>query len=212
MCGRFELITSFDKLPKVLKQDYPIGLDSKYEIQNLIRPTDPVLVVKNEGKMKTTFMYWGFINPWAKDPFDKNRPRPFNARSETVEEKKLFSGSWKHRRCLIPASGFLEKKYRIRKENNETFWLGGIWSKWTSSDGAQIESCCVLTTKPNQLIKPIHHRMPVVVPNGYEKKWTEQVKDSNELKGLASIMMGWSPEGWLSEEVNKRKNEQISLF
>ena len=212
MCGRFELNTKFDKLPKVLKQDYPIGLDSKYEIQNLIRPTDPVLVVKNEGKMKTTFMYWGFIPPWAKDPFDKNRPRPFNARSETLEEKKLFSGSWKHKRCLIPANGFLEKKYRIRKENNETFWLGGIWSKWTSSDGSQIESCCVLTTKPNELIKPIHHRMPVVVPNGYEEKWTAQVKDSYELKGLTSIMMGWSPEGWLYEEVNKRKIEQINLF
>ncbi len=212
MCGRFELSTNFDELPKVLKQDYPIGLDSKYEIQNLIRPTDPVLVVKNEGKMKTTFMYWGFIPPWAKDPFDKNRPRPFNARSETLEEKKLFSGSWKHKRCLIPANGFLEKKYRIRKENNETFWLGGIWSKWTSSDGSQIESCCVLTTKPNELIKPIHHRMPVVVPNGYEEKWTAQVKDSYELKGLTSIMMGWSPEGWLYEEVNKRKIEQINLF
>ena len=212
MCGRFELNTKFDKLPKVLKQDYPIGLDSKYEIQNLIKPTDPVLVVKNEGKMKTTFMYWGFISPWATDPFDKNRPRPFNARSETVEEKKLFSGSWKHKRCLIPASGFLEKKYRIRKENYETFWLGGVWSKWTSPDGAQIESCCVLTTQSNELIKPIHNRMPVVVPNGYEKKWTEQIKDSYELKGLASIMLSWSPEGWVSEKVNKRKIEQINLF
>ena len=212
MCGRFELNTKFDKLPKVLKQDYPIGLDSKYVTQNLIRPTDPVLVVKNEGKMKTTFMYWGFISPWAIDPFDKNRPRPFNARSETVEEKKLFSGSWKHKRCLIPASGFLEKKYRIRKENYETFWLGGVWSKWTSPDGAQIESCCVLTTQSNELIKPIHNRMPVVVPNGYEEKWTEQVKDSYELKGLASIMLSWSPEGWVSEEVNKRKIDQINLF
>ena len=212
MCGRFELNTKFDKLPKVLKQDYPIGLDSKYVIQNLIRPTDPVLVVKNEGKMKTTFMYWGFISPWAIDPFDKNRPRPFNARSETVEEKKLFSGSWKHKRCLIPASGFLEKKYRIRKENYETFWLGGVWSKWTSPDGAQIESCCVLTTQSNELIKPIHNRMPVVVPNGYEEKWTEQVKDSYELKGLASIMLSWSPEGWVSEEVNNRKIDQINLF
>jgi putative SOS response-associated peptidase YedK len=212
MCGRFELNTKFDKLPKVLKQDYPIGLDSKYVIQNLIRPTDPVLVVKNEGKMKTTFMYWGFISPWAIDPFDKNRPRPFNARSETVEEKKLFSGSWKHKRCLIPASGFLEKKYRIRKENYETFWLGGVWSKWTSPDGAQIESCCVLTTQSNELIKPINNRMPVVVPNGYEEKWTEQVKDSYELKGLASIMLSWSPEGWVSEEVNKRKIDQINLF
>ena len=212
MCGRFELNTKFDKLPIVLKQDYPIGLDSKYVIQNLIKPTDPVLVVKNEGKMKTTFMYWGFISPWAINPFDKNRPRPFNARSETVEEKKLFSGSWKHKRCLIPASGFLEKKYRIRKENYETFWLGGVWSKWTSPDGAQIESCCVLTTQSNELIKPIHNRMPVVVPNGYEEKWTEQVKDSFELKGLASIMQSWSPEGWVSEEVNNRKIDQLNLF
>ena len=106
MCGRFELKTKFENLPTVLKQDYPIGLDSKYETQNLIRPNDPVLVIKNEGRIKTTFMTWGFISPWARDPFDKERPRPFNARSETVEEKKLFSGSWKHKRCLIPASGF----------------------------------------------------------------------------------------------------------
>ena len=90
MCGRFELKTKFEKLPKILKQDYPRGLDSKYMTQNLIRPNDPVLVIKNEGKIKTTFMKWGFISPWAKDPFDKKRPKPFNARSETVGEKKLF--------------------------------------------------------------------------------------------------------------------------
>ena len=109
MCGRFELKTKFEKLPKVLKQDYPSRVDSKYETQSLIRPNDPVLVIKNEGKIKTTFMSWGFISPWAKDPFDKEKTRPFNARSETVEEKKLFNGSWKHKRCLIPASGFFEK-------------------------------------------------------------------------------------------------------
>ena len=126
MCGRFEL-----KLSLIIYQNSKTrlskGLNAKYEIQNVIRPTDPVLVVKNEGRMKTTFMSWGLF-PWAKDPFDKTRPRPFNARSETVEEKKLFSGSWKYKRCLIPASDF-EKNYRIRKESYETFWLGGIWSK-----------------------------------------------------------------------------------
>ena len=111
MCGRFELKTKFENLPTVLKQDYPSGLDSKYETQSLIRPNDPVLVIKNEGRIKTTFMTWGFISPWARDPFDKERPRPFNARSETVKEKKLFSGSWKHKRCLIPASGFLKKNF-----------------------------------------------------------------------------------------------------
>ena len=91
MCGRFELKTKFENLPTVLKQDYPSGLASKYETQNLIKPNDPILVIKNEGRIKTTFMTWGFISPWAKDPFDKEGPRPFNARSETVEEKKLFS-------------------------------------------------------------------------------------------------------------------------
>ncbi len=212
MCSRFELRTKFDKLPKVLKQDYPYGLETKYKTQNLIKPTDPVLVIKNEGKMKTTFMSWGFISPWAKDPFDIKRAKPFNARSETVEEKKLFRDSWKYKRCLIPASGFFEKKFRIRKENYETFWLGGIWSKWTSPDGTEIESCCVLTTEPNNLIISLHNRMPVVVPNGYEEEWTKQVKDSDELRCLLPVMTGWSPDGWISEDVTKKQTDQLKLF
>ena len=54
--------------------------------------------------------------------------------------------------------------------------------------------------------------MPVVVPNGYEKQWTEQVKDSDELKGLLPVMMGWSPDGWVVEDVNKEEIYQINLF
>ena len=212
MCGKFELKTKFENLPKVLKQDYPNGLETKYEPQNLIRPNDPVMVIKNEGKIQTTFMSWGFISPWAKEPFDKGRTRPFNARSETVEEKKLFSESWKYKRCLIPASGFFEKQFRIRKENYETFWLGGIWSKWDSSDGTELESCCVLTTKPNDLVKPIHNRMPVVVPDGYEEEWTEHVKNADELKGLIAIMMGWSKSSWIIEEINEKPTNQMNLF
>ena len=155
-------------------------------------------------------MTWGFIAPWAKDPFSKDRPKPFNARSETIQEKKLFSASWKYKRCLIPASGFFEKSFRIRKKNYDTFWLGGIWSKWTSYDGVEIESCCILTTKPNDLIKPIHHRMPVVVPSEFEEQWTEQVKDSYKLDNLLPILMSWSPDEWVSEEIKKK--DQMSLF
>ncbi len=212
MCAKFELITEFENLPCILKHDYPIGLDTRYRSRNLIRPTDPILVIKNEGKIKTSFMSWGFISPWVKDQFDKKRPRPFNARSETVGEKKIFRGSWKYNRCLIPASAFFEKKYRIRKENYETFWLGGIWSKWSSPDGTELESCCILTTKPNELVKPLHHRMPVVVPEGYEEQWTEQVKDADELKGLIPIMRGWSSNGWVVEDLRKQETDQMSLF
>ena len=161
--------------------------------------------------METTFMYWGLIPAWTKDPFDKNNPRPFNARSETVKEKSYLVevGSTK-----MPNTGkwFFEKKFRIRKENYETFWLGGIWSKWTSTDGAEIETCCVLTTEPNDLIKPLHQRMPVIIPTGYEEQWTKQVKDSYELKGLHPLIMGWSPDGWLVEDLNKKQTDQMSFF
>ena len=212
MCGRFELKTTFDKLPNVLKKNCPMGLENKYVTQNLIRPNNQVLVIKNEGRMKSTFMSWGFISPWAKDAFDKRTLRPFNARSESVEEKKLFSRSWKYKRCLIPASGFFEKRFRIRKENYETFWIGGIWSKWTSPDGTEIESCCILTTKPNDIIKPFHNRMPVVIPDGKEELWTEQAKDFYELNGLIPMMKGWSSKGWVVEEIKKKQTYQINLF
>ena len=62
---------------------------------------------------------------------------------------------------------------------------------------------CILTTEPNELVKPFHYRMPVVVPNGYEEQWIEQVKD-DELKDLLPILLGWSPDGWLVEEIKKR--------
>tara|TARA_Y100000589_G_scaffold119664_2_gene113952 strand:- start:430 stop:903 length:474 start_codon:yes stop_codon:yes gene_type:complete len=157
-------------------------------------------------------MSWGFISPWAKNPFDKTIARPFNARSETVEEKNLFKSSWIHKRCLIPASGFFEKGYRIRKKNYSTFWLGGIWSRWSSPDGAEIESCCILTTEANELVSQLHNRMPVIVPNGIEKKWTENIKNKDELKGLIPIMMGWSPRDWLIEELKNPRIKQLSFF
>ena len=62
MCGRFELKTKFENLPKVLKKDYPSGLNSKYDTRNLIKPSDSVLVIKNEGRIKTTFMYLSLIH------------------------------------------------------------------------------------------------------------------------------------------------------
>ena len=68
------------------------------------------------------------------------------------------------------------------------------------------------STQPNDLIDPLHNRMPIVVPNGYEEQWTEQVKDADELKGLFAIMMGWSPDGWLVEDLKKKETDQMSLF
>ena len=157
-------------------------------------------------------MSWGFIQPWTKDPFNKSIPRPFNARLKTITEKKFFRDNWRYKRCLIPATVFFEKGFRIRKKNYETFWLGGIWSRWFSPDGAEIDSCCILTTEANALVRPLHRRMPVIITDGIENKWTENIKDINELEVLIPIISEWSSYNWLVEDLNESQINQIKLF
>ena len=212
MCGRYELTTKFKELPSLLKKDLPKGLKSHYAEQELIKPTDPILVLKNEGKTTTSIMLWGFISQWAKDPFDKETPKPFNARSETVGEKKLFRDSWRHKRCLIPASGFFEKDQRISRKDQQPFWLGGIWNRWMSPEGSEIESCCILTTEPNKLIKPLHNRMPVIIPNQLEEEWIASVKNGTQLRELNPMLGTWESDEWKATPIKKATSCQMSLF
>ncbi len=212
MCGRYELTTPFERLPILLKKNLPIGFESKYSEQVLIKPKDPVVVLKNEGNINTSLMLWGFISEWAKDPFDKEKPKPFNARAETVGVKKLFRSSWRHKRCLLPASGFLEKGHLIRRKDHQTFWLGGIWSRWISSEGSELESCCVLTTKSNDLVKPLHNRMPVIIPSGLEEQWIDSFANRSDLIELEKMMSSWNLEEWKAELFKKPLSNQMSLF
>tara|TARA_B100000700_G_C15049576_1_gene859604 strand:+ start:2915 stop:3553 length:639 start_codon:yes stop_codon:yes gene_type:complete len=212
MCGRYELRTEFEKLPKILKQALPNGFEKNYEQQTIIKPQDPVIVIKNEGKVSTVFMLWGFVSEWAKNPFAPLIPKPFNARAETIGEKKLFRDSWRHRRCLIPASGFFEKGNCIKRKDFKTFWLAGIWNKWTDSEGSELETCCVLTTEPNNLIKQFHNRMPVIVPYGLEEMWMAPVKSEHELKELKPILNRWDDQEWFSNPINSVENSQLNLF
>ncbi len=212
MCGRYELTTQYKDLPSILKEDLPLNFKEKYAQQELIRPTDPVLVLKNEGKIATSLMLWGFISEWAKDPFDPARARPFNARAETVVEKKLFRGSWRHKRCVLPANGFFEKGHRIRKKNSQPFWIAGIWNRWMNSEGSELDSCCILTTDANKLVRAFHNRMPVIIPNGSEESWITPVKNGTELKVLEKMLSGWSPEEWVAEAIIKPNSFQGNLF
>ncbi len=212
MCGRYELISTYRDLPSAIKKNTPRNFKQKYRPQSLIKPYDPVLVLKNEGQDTTSIMMWGFISQWAKNPFDKNIPKPFNARSETVAEKKLFKNSWKYKRCLIPATAFFEKDYRISRNDRKLFWLGGIWNKWISSDGSEIESCCILTTSPNKLIEPIHNRCPIIIPNSIIDYWLDSNLDLNQIKTLQSILLPWDSKNWSAEKIKKKQTLQLNLF
>lgn len=174
MCGRFSQTSS----PEVVAEqfgldDSPLFLKPHYNIA----PSQPVAVVRahpESGKRECVLLRWGLIPSWAKDPAIGYKM--INARAETVSEKPAFRGPFRNRRCLILADGFYEwqqegrrkQPFYIRLKDRRPFAFAGLWDKWEPPGGESIESCTILTTSPNDVLRPIHERMPVIVdPQAY---------------------------------------------
>jgi putative SOS response-associated peptidase YedK len=127
------------------------------------------------------FYTWGLIL-LGKRPEIGNRL--INARAETLAEKPSFRTAFRRRRCLILADGFFEWRalagtksktpYYIRLKSQKPFAFAGLWEIWSSPDGSEIRSCTIITTTPNELMSPIHNRMPVILPQNDYTKWLEQ--------------------------------------
>lgn len=202
MCGRFSLTTAIDRLLPRLQGELPAELAQRYAPRPLISPGEPLLIQRQQqGRLDVAFALWGLLPAWVKHPADPSRPgrrpvhRPIHARSETVSEKASFRGPWRHHRCLIPADGFFEKGHRIHRLDGAPFWLGGLWERWLGADGSQLDTCCILTTRPNALIAPLHERMPVLIPDGLEQAWLAPVHGP-DLRALEPLMQPWDPAGW----------------
>ncbi len=191
MCGRFTLTADPDQLREAFPWlEIPEGaLTPRYNIA----PSQPVAVVPNDGKNRLDFFVWGLIPSWAKDPAMGNRL--INARAESADEKPAFRAALRRRRCLIPADGFYEwkilpgKKAKqpvyIRHIDDRPFAFAGLWEIWDAPDGSQILSCTILTTQPNDLIRPIHNRMPVILaPEAYADWLTPDQVNPQAIKGL----------------------------
>jgi len=134
-------------------------------------------------------MKWGLIPSWSKDL--SIGYKLINARSETVDEKPAFRDSFKRSRCLIPADGFYEwrkadkQPYYFRLKEDIPFAFAGLCDKWNAPDGNVIESCTILTTSANNLILPVHNRMPVILyPKDYEIWMDRSVYQTDKLKHL----------------------------
>lgn len=183
MCGRFALIAStaalveqFDLSPTALPE--PLPLFPRYNIA----PTQPVAAVRlalGTEERELTFFRWGLIPSWSKE--SNIGSRLINARSETVTEKASFRAAFKRRRCLIPASGFYEwqrlgskkQPVYIRSSEDAPLALAGLWETWHAADGSVIDSCTILTTEPNELMQPIHNRMPVIIDRPDYDLWLQ---------------------------------------
>ena len=177
MCGRFALTAPSSGLP-ALGVDHALELKPRYNIA----PSQPVAaLVQGPHGRALTMLRWGLIPSWARDP--KIGFRMFNARSETAHSKPSFRVAFKKRRALILADGFYEWK-RIDKKtkiphlitaiDNQVFAMAGLWEEWTHpSTGEVVRSCTVMTTEGNALMKPIHDRMPVIVPPSQWEAWLD---------------------------------------
>jgi len=197
MCGRFSLSCEAGALPQTLRALLPADHRRHYRPREWVRPSEPLLaLVQEEGELKAALMLWGLLPAWVKDPATAHRS--INARSETVGEKASFRGAWRHRRCLIPATAFFEKRRRFQRSDGSVFWLAGVWERWLGADGSELETCTVLTTTPNALVKPFHPRMPVIIPSGLEQAWLAPAH-GDALRSLEPLMLPWSCEGWVHD-------------
>ena len=179
MCGRFALFDPGETLIAAfgLGERAAAALSERVLAPRYnIAPTQPVLAVRlaKNGERELAALQWGLVPFWAKDP--GIGARMINARSETVAEKPSFRNAFKRRRCLIPASGFYEwqktadgkQPVFIHSADKRPFGLAGLWETWQSSDGSYLETCTILTTAPNEMMRPIHNRMPVILsPEDY---------------------------------------------
>jgi len=186
MCGRLTFNITSEALAKMFSLNDVPQIEARYNIA----PSQTIAAVRHvEDRNKLDFLKWGFIPKFSKD----NTRTHTNVRSETVHEKPVFAHAIKYKRCIIPASGFYEwlqkdnhkQPYYIRLSNSAGFGLAGLWEQWSTEDGTEYETCCILTTDANEVVKPIHDRMPVILrPDDYNLWLNKNMHAPHELLRL----------------------------
>lgn len=178
MCGRFALTLDPADLADAFPEfTIPGGLVPRFNIA----PSQPILALPNDGTGQADFFVWGLIPSWARDP--SIGARLINARAETLAEKPAFRAAYKYRRCLIFSNGFYEWQARpgtktkvphfIHLKSGEPFAFAGLWERWGAADGSEVRSAAIITTEPNELMSPIHNRMPVILPRHAYGQWLD---------------------------------------
>jgi len=199
MCGRFTLTAASEVVAEFFELAEAPDLVPRYNIA----PTQMVPVVMldaKDGRRVMRSYRWGLVPSWAKDPAIGSRM--INARSETVATKPSFRSALRRRRCLVIADGFYEwqkvagsrrkQPYYIRvgdgtqpcsqahegwfalpNRSCSPFAMAGLWEHWNSPDGTGVDSCAIITTQPNELMHPIHDRMPAIMPRRNFSRWLD---------------------------------------
>lgn len=219
MCGRFVLKSSHDEIAS------QFGLTSAGQLTtgphyNIAPSTEIAVIRSNEtGKRELAGLRWGLIPPWAKD--SKRGTFPINARAETCATKPMFRNALRKRRCLIPADGFYEwgtidgrkQPFYFHMLDDRPFAFAGLWERW-KGDGQTIDSCAIIVGTANELLQPIHDRMPIILePNDYDLWLNPEITDAELLTPLlkpypADEMAAYP----VSTRVNSPRNDYAELI
>lgn len=208
MCGRFTLRTPAHLVARTFRLPGIPGLEPRYNIA----PTQPIAAIRADAATEDrqlTFFRWGLIPSWAEDPKIGNRM--INARGETVAEKPSFRKAFATRRCLVLADGFYEwqkqeqgkQPFYITLQEDLPFAFAGLWER-NQRCGEPIESCTIITTSANELMAPIHDRMPVIIPPDRYDLWLDTAVQ--EIERLTPLIAPYDASQMKATPVSSRVN------
>ena len=189
MCGRFAFFGKGQFGYESLQLPEPPQVE-RYNIA----PTQDILAIRSSpetGRSEWAMLRWGLVPSWSKE--SKTKHLLINARAEGIETKPSFRGPVRHLRCIVPVSGFYEwrrqgagkQPYFVRPTDDEVFALAGIWDRWEGQQGNVLESVAIITTSSNELMQPIHDRMPLILEKEDAAGWLDP---TNELARVLTML------------------------
>jgi len=214
MCGRYTLTTPGELIADVFDLAETPEVQPRYNVA----PTQEVAAVRRDeadAPRRFVLLRWGLVPHWADDPAIGNRM--INARSESVAEKPAFRTSFKRKRCLVLADGFYEwqkvaggkkQPWYFRLASGDPFAFAGLWAFWDKGgpdqDREPIESCTLLTTDANPLVRKVHPRMPVILDPEDHDLWLDPAVDDRER--LEAVLDAFDPAKMIAFPVSTRVN------
>ena len=220
MCGRYVLKRKdLEALLARLGVKDPAEYISRYNIA----PSTMIPAVRatsESGQREAVALQWGLVPRWSKDA--KSGAKLANARADGVATKPAFRDAFKQRRCVVPASGFyewqtigrLKQPWFFQMKDESPFVFAGLWERWRSEDGVELQTCALITTSPNEVVSSFHDRMPVILRDAAIDRWLDPAtKDASPLEPLLAPVPGELMKATpVSANVNSVRNEGPELI
>lgn len=216
MCGRYMLTSPVEALRQLFLFEQRPNLPPRFNIA----PTQDVPIVRwnrERTERELALVRWGLVPFWAKDL--KIGARMINARAETVATLPAFREAYRQRRCLIPADGFFEwqkvgkarQPFLIKRRDGAPFALAGLWERWRApGDDKSLHSCTIITTSANELVAPLHDRMPVILAPDDHDRWLDLESDGRPV--LKPCPAAWLETYPVSPRVNRPQNDDAACI